>query len=201
MIISCVIAYNEERLLPGCLESLVGQVDEVVVVDGAFEHYPHEVARSTDATRAIAEAYGCRWVATPGGKPWVNQVAKRNAYLVGKEGDWYFVIDADERVQGKLPLLQTGHHYAFMVHTWQGTRAWTPRLFEHRGYTRYEGSHNALWYDARLVGLAGAMMWNPEWCQLLHLTHARTVEQQLKKRAYYRWRIPFETPYRRTHGI
>ncbi len=45
-----MIARDEERMLPGCLDSVKGLVDEVVLVDTG----------SRDATREIAEGRGAR---------------------------------------------------------------------------------------------------------------------------------------------
>jgi len=108
MLTACVIVWDEEGLLPGCLESLVGRVDRCVVVDGVYADFPHGegAITSTDRTRAIAEAYGAEWVEAPsqaptpspspgapqgrrpgeGGKrrAWGDEVEKRNAGLGGE---------------------------------------------------------------------------------------------------------------------
>ena len=54
-ITAVILTHNEERNLPRCLESLVGWIDEVMVVDSG----------STDATLAIAERFRCRVVQHP----------------------------------------------------------------------------------------------------------------------------------------
>ena len=122
-----VIAFNEGDMLAGCLESIEGQVDRIVVVDGAYAHFPHESPESTDDTRAIAEAYGAEWIPCPDGQAWPTQVDKRTAYLVGEEGDWYLHIDADERLQGVLPLPRPGEHYAFRIMTRACYESWVGR--------------------------------------------------------------------------
>jgi hypothetical protein len=205
-VIACVIAFNEEEMLPGCLESLQGQVSRIVVVDGAYAQFPHIEPVSTDATRAIALAYGAQWVDPPEdgeGYPmaWPDQVVKRSAYFVGSEGDWYLWIDADERLVGCLPVPEDGQHYALQINTRDGRVSWVPRLFQHRGRMRYEGSHNAVWSDDRLVHLAGATYVEPEQCRFVHLSHLRDEERQIAKRSYYAWQKPAERPYRRSHGI
>lgn len=205
-VIACVIAFNEERMLPGCLESLQGQVDRIVVVDGAFAHFPYEEPTSVDATREIAQAYGAEWIDCPDdedGYPraWQTQVEKRSAYLIGEEGDWYLHVDADERLIGMLPVPEDGEHYAFLINTRDGRASWVIRLFQHRGRMRYEGSHNAVWSDERLVHLAGAVRVGAEECRLVHLSHLRDEERQLAKRRYYGWQKPAERVYRRAHSI
>ena len=206
MIIACISAFNEERMLPGCLESIQGQVDRVVVVDGAYALFPHEEPVSTDATREIALAYGAEWIDPPEdeeGYPcaWATQVEKRSAYFVGVEGDWYFHIDADERLIGSLPVPEDGQHYAFRVHTRDGRLTWTMRLFQHRGWMRYEGAHNAVWSDDRLINMPGATKVNAAVCWLRHLAHLRCEQRLQDKAAFLPGRIERERDYRRLHGI
>jgi hypothetical protein len=200
-VIGVVIVFNEEGMLPGCLDSLMGQVDHIVVVDGAYARFPHQVPWSTDATREIAWCYGAEWIPCPNGQPWPTQVEKRTAYLVGQEGDWYLHLDADERLRGVLPWPEDGLHYAFRINNRTGSEVWAPRLFQHRGHMRYQGSHNALWSDDRLINLPGAVQVPAEQCRLIHLAFLREMERQLDKRRYYAWQKPAERPYRRAHGI
>lgn len=83
---ACLIVKNEEHFLGGCLESLRGVVDEIVVVDTG----------STDRTVEIAEAAGAKVVH----EKWYNDfAAARNRSLAEATGDWILVIDADERLQ------------------------------------------------------------------------------------------------------
>ena len=205
-VIGCVVAFQEEAMLAGCLESLQGQVSEIVVVDGAYAHFPYEEPVSTDATREIAEAYGATWILPPEdaeGYPmaWADQMAKRSAYFVGDEGDWYFHIDADERVMGCLPVPEDGQHYAFQIFTRDLRNTWVPRLWQHRGRMRYEGSHNAVWSDDRLIHLKGAVHVEPDDCRFLHLSHLRHEDRQMAKREYYGWKRPAEADFRRAHSI
>lgn len=82
---ACLIVKDEAALLPGCLASLEGVVDEVVVHDTG----------STDDTVAIATAAG----ATVVRGSWDDDFgAARNVALDACRGDWVLHIDADERV-------------------------------------------------------------------------------------------------------
>ncbi len=87
LITLCLITRDEERLLPACLESVRGVVDEIVVVDSG----------STDRTVEIAQNYG----ATVVHRPWNDDFsAARNAALPHAHGRYVLVLDADERVAG-----------------------------------------------------------------------------------------------------
>jgi len=192
-------------MLAGCLESLAGQVDRVVVVDGAYAQFPHGAPFSTDATEEIVRCYGADWVPCPrdgdDGHPraWETQMEKRSAYLVGDVGDWYFRIDADERLVGNLPAedeLEDGVTYAMRVR-WAGQsmRPWTTCLFQHRGRMRYEGAHCALWSDDQLISRVGEAR-KLAGVSLLHLKNFRTLERVSAKRAYYAWQWPAEREFR-----
>jgi glycosyltransferase involved in cell wall biosynthesis len=91
MKLSVVIpAFNEEKLLPGCLEHLAAAIAanaspwwsaEVVVCDN----------NSSDRTALVARQAGARVVFEP-----VNQISRaRNAGAAAATGDWLLFIDAD----------------------------------------------------------------------------------------------------------
>lgn len=200
-------------MLPGCLESVAGQVDRLVVVDGAYADFPHEVPWSTDATREIARCYGAEVIECPGKTwerenvgtcervAWASQAAKRSAYLVGDEGDWYFMIDADERLVGRLPRDPVpGYAYAFRIEH-QSAAGRTTRLWQHAGHMRYEVSHNALWSDDQLVNHLPRVLVPAEEARLLHLTHLRAAERKRDKAVYYRTKESYERPYRTRYRI
>lgn len=82
---AAMIVRDEERFLDGCLRSLAGVVDEIVVVDTG----------SRDASARIAESHGARVSEFR----WCDDFsAARNAALERATGDWILYIDADERV-------------------------------------------------------------------------------------------------------
>lgn len=84
----CVIARDEEAMLPACLVSVKGVVDEIIVVDTGSE----------DATPQLAEQAG----ATVVRHAWSDDFsAARNAGLDACSGDWVLVLDADERLAPK----------------------------------------------------------------------------------------------------
>ncbi len=86
LVSAAMIVKDEERFLAGCLDSIVGLVDEIVVVDTG----------STDRTPDIAAAHG----AHVHHHTWRHDFsAARNEVLDHAVGDWILYIDADERVR------------------------------------------------------------------------------------------------------
>lgn len=80
-----MIARDEERFLPDCLESAREVVDEMVLVDTG----------STDATVRIAEGFGARIAR----HVWSDDFSEaRNVSLQAATGDWALWLDADERL-------------------------------------------------------------------------------------------------------
>jgi len=82
----CMIVKDEEKLLPRCLDSVKGLVDEIIIVDTG----------STDQTKQIAEAFTTHVYDFE----WCNDFsAARNESLKYASGKWVLILDADEYVQ------------------------------------------------------------------------------------------------------
>jgi hypothetical protein len=82
---AAMIVRDEEKFLGGCLETVAGRVDEIVIVDTG----------SSDRSRAIGEAFGARIIDAP----WTGDFsAARNTALDAVSSDWVLYIDADERL-------------------------------------------------------------------------------------------------------
>ncbi|MFN3432561.1 MAG: glycosyltransferase, partial [Candidatus Sericytochromatia bacterium] len=141
---ACLIVKDEAGNLPGCLASLQGWVDEIVVMDTG----------STDETVAIAESFGAK----VGHFTWCDDFsAARNASLELATSDWILVIDADEQLQvddsTSLRRLLLGREpAAYNVQLGNLDEAghvgqWAPllRLFQRREELRFEGRlHEAI---------------------------------------------------------
>jgi glycosyltransferase involved in cell wall biosynthesis len=83
-----MIVKDEEEMLPGCLESVKGVVDEIVIVDTG----------SKDATVSIAEKYGAKIFHFE----WIKDFAvARNESIKHANGEWILYLDADERLTEK----------------------------------------------------------------------------------------------------
>lgn len=81
----CMIVRDEEAMLGGCLESVRGTVDDIVVVDTG----------SRDGTRQVATGAGARVFEFT----WCDDfAAARNAALAHASGDWILQLDGDERL-------------------------------------------------------------------------------------------------------
>ncbi|GAB4442460.1 MAG: glycosyltransferase family 2 protein [Chloroflexi bacterium OHK40] len=84
-----VIARDEERHLGGCLASVAGLADELLVLLDS---------RTRDGSAAIAARHG----AIVRSAPWRGFSAQRNLALASCRGEWVLFLDADERVPPDL---------------------------------------------------------------------------------------------------
>ena len=83
-----IIAQDEEAMLPGCLESLRGFCDEILVVDGG----------SRDRTRELALTAGARVLERP-----FDDYARQHEFARSEaRSEWILSIDADERASPEL---------------------------------------------------------------------------------------------------
>ena len=88
---ACYIVKNEAAVLARSIESLQGNVDELLVVDTG----------STDDTVALARRYGARVLQYI----WQDDFAEaRNFAIDQAEGDWIVFPDADEYFADVKPL-------------------------------------------------------------------------------------------------
>jgi glycosyltransferase involved in cell wall biosynthesis/Tfp pilus assembly protein PilF len=81
----CMIAKDEQENICGCLESVCGLVDEIIVVDTG----------SADSTKETARSCGAKVFSFP----WTGSFADaRNESLRHATGEWIIFLDADERL-------------------------------------------------------------------------------------------------------
>ncbi|HRP02617.1 MAG TPA: glycosyltransferase family 2 protein [Candidatus Kapabacteria bacterium] len=84
----CMIVKNEEQYLEGCLKSVEGLVNEIIIVDTG----------STDKTINIATKYGAKIYHFE----WIDDFsAARNVSIAYATGEWILYLDADERLKLK----------------------------------------------------------------------------------------------------
>lgn len=95
----CMIVKNEEENLKRCLDSVIGVIDELIIVDTG----------STDHTPEIAQAYQAKLYY----HEWKNDFSEaRNVSLEKATGEWILVLDGDEMLtpesrQRLKPILAT----------------------------------------------------------------------------------------------
>ncbi len=96
LLVAAMIVRNEEAMLPGCLASLEGVVDEVIVCDTG----------STDATVDVALRFG----ATVIHRPWRDDFgwARTEAIEAASHGAWVLTVDADDRLVCDDPVTLRG---------------------------------------------------------------------------------------------
>lgn len=147
LISASMIVKNEEKFLEGCLESLRGVVDEVVVVDTG----------STDRTKEIAHSYGARVFDFP----WNGSFADaRNESLARSRGRWILYIDADERFvcEGRAAVEEVLSRPGYAAHTvkFHPITGYTSyreyRIFLNDPRIRFEG----VIHESMVAGIKGA---------------------------------------------
>lgn len=128
-----LIVRNESRFIDDCLTSLVGEADEIVVVDTG----------STDDTVDRVGRYPVRLSHFS----WCDDFsAARNAAIERASGDWILYIDADERLRPLDPVWRSQLDWATLaaarlrLHPRVGWTAYSElRLFRRDPRIRFEG--------------------------------------------------------------
>ncbi len=139
---ACIISFNEEQKIEGCLQSLAGIVDEIIVVDSL----------STDRTVEIVGRYTDKIFH----QKFLGHVEQKNLAVSHASHDWILSLDCDERLSPQLRdsilALKEGldEHRAyrmarktFYVYRWLN-HCWYPdrkvRLFN-KHYARWGGTN------------------------------------------------------------
>lgn len=149
-----MIARDEQAMLPGCLESVRGEVDEIILVDTGSGDQTPDLAR---ALGAVVESF-----------PWTDDfAAARNHSLRYATGDWILVLDCDERLdpsgRGRIRgAVAAARQDAFLLRLRSATERgptgeqwYALRLYRQRAGVRYQGRiHEQLRYPVALPGLA-----------------------------------------------
>lgn len=150
-----MIVKNEAANLPACLDSVNGQVDELVIVDTG----------SSDGTCAIAGLYTDKIYHFD----WFDDFSAARNFALGKAtGEWILALDADEELvsaAGDLRGLAAGaDHGAYLLPidipspdgSGRYNRSLALRFFKNRERYRYRGKIHEAIHDAEngLVGVA-----------------------------------------------
>ncbi len=110
-----ICVYNDHVALPFALDSVKDVCDSIIVADGAYDLYYKHYRKydknakpwSTDGTleilKSIPNLPPITLIECPNGKPWKNQVVKRNALLNAVPiKDWFLILDSDEMFYGSV---------------------------------------------------------------------------------------------------
>jgi len=163
-----VQCYNSASTMKDTLESLKGNVDRIICLDGFFrmERTPHahpaktKSGTSTDNSEFLARQYKADWIS--GDREYETQVDKLNRIpeLV-PEGEWAFIIDTDEVLvsyvkDGLRSVAGWFGKYAcdmvfFRIDEPYYQHPWTGQYGRHRFY-------------ARLIRVKKGMKWQNEAC-------------------------------------
>jgi hypothetical protein len=101
-LIFCMAAIDAEATIAESLASVKPYADRIIVVEGRFSDWAYDrkpAPFSTDRTREIAESMADTVIHDVTDRP---QHEVRDQYLLGEEGDFYFVIDSDEVLEGNF---------------------------------------------------------------------------------------------------
>ncbi|WP_436794240.1 glycosyltransferase [Actinospongicola halichondriae] len=158
LVSAALIVRDEAHTLDGCLASLRGLVDEIVVVDTG----------SVDDTVAIAQRHGARI----GHEPWRDDFAHaRNVALDLARGEWVLYIDADERIRSgdhdaARAALADDHDRLAALVRFVPRVGWTPyreyRLWRNRPDIRFTGAmHETIVPAVSAVAAAEALRVEP----------------------------------------
>ncbi len=85
---ACIISFNEEKKIEGCIESLLPVVDEIVVVDSL----------SSDRTVELASKYTDKIFH----QKFLGHVEQKNLAVSKAQYDWVLSLDCDERLTPEL---------------------------------------------------------------------------------------------------
>lgn len=189
---AALIVKDEAHFLPGCLESLHGRVDDIVVVDTG----------SSDSTVEIAKGHGARVFEFP----WRNDfAAARNAGLDQAKSDWILYIDADERLS--LPegaelgsRLDQAHWVGARLKfrpTVRGTPCLEYRLFRNRPDIRFVGAiHETVTPALEALTRGGALMVGDIDAELVHLGYEGDLTHKYQRNLPMLRRMVQEWPER-----
>lgn len=176
----CMIVKNEENNLRRCLASVVGAVDEIIVVDTG----------SSDGTVQVAKEFG----ALVHFFPWNGSFSDaRNASLELATGDWILFLDADEELAGesrevlhRLVQDESVEGYFVKIVNYLGHEGWVEtcpdlvfRLFKNRRDYRFRGAIHEQIVDVILEKNHRARYQVAEDLVILHYGY---LEQQIQEK-------------------
>jgi hypothetical protein len=199
MIYGVLITYNDYPLVCKTVSSLLPFCTEIIAVDGRYSDFPQIGGSdySTDGTLEYLQSIDNVRIIHAAG---LQEVEKRNEYLVGEVGDWYVHLDADEEWTGPLEVPDTDMGIVKLRRSVPKHYMDRIRLFRHVEGLHYEGKHYWL-KDSE--GRTFALLEKPGDSYLaarldnnliIHYGEDRPPERVAAKRQYYRVLTKRENP-------
>lgn len=150
-VVACLNVWNDLQSLQRSIGTWRSYVDHVIAIDGCYDTIGNEVSR--DGTREfLRDTFdSIEIIDLPG----VSQCAKRTEYFDhGRDGDYMFVVDADEhvlngRVLCELPRCDVG--WVRIQSPLYQRQYGQPRIFRWRPGLNYRGRHHWLYENHLLV--------------------------------------------------
>ena len=201
MIHALLNLYNDRTFLGACLESLIDNVDRLIVADGAYrlyyEHFlqfdPSAKPYSDDGTLEIIQAFKglppYTIIKAPDDRVWENQIVKRTKLVESvPDGDEFLIIDADEMIVGdfqegveqwydsgcvccNFPLYSPGTEFERV------TPRWHPRLFKKLPGMHYRGTH---WHLRDRHGRIVEEKYPKFWTPLMTIVHMKPFKSKAR---------------------
>ena len=151
MLIACLNFFNDVSALKQSVPTYYDYVDKIVAIDGAYDGFPVDKPYSTDGSIQYLESLGkVKLITTE--TFWEDQCIKRSEYFKhGKQGDIFFIVDADEYVENPEVLKSLGSFdvgwVAIKSPLYKGIYK-EPRLFAYDKGLHYAGRHHWI-YDSK----------------------------------------------------
>lgn len=117
-----IITFNEEKKIAGCIESLIGVVDEIIVVDSF----------STDKTEEICRRYNLKFFQNQ----FIGHIEQKNFAVSLAENDFILSLDADERISARLLNSIKGLNGKFLFDAYEMNRLtnYCGKFIRHSGW-------------------------------------------------------------------
>lgn len=207
MLIGCLSFYEEKDFIRESAESLLRVADKVIAVDGAYRDFPHKIPYSTDGTLDILAALRREQLkqleVVEVREAWEDEIVKRNRYLIGNEGDYYLMIDADEVIYGFADDRKYSEQPDWQLRSTRldGVHShYIHRLFRHRKGLSYFGCHNCLRVGDELIRNPDRLP-RYEGLTIRHYTDNRSQKRADEKGEYYRRLYRSEESFRKVNGF
>jgi len=188
MLVAVIKTYNNASDLDGCLSSLKGKVDRIIVFDGFFARPPlpkyhyEGYGASKDNPEDVCKRQGAEFVPAPK-TFYPSEVDKLNKSLeYVSEGDWCLFIDPDERLRGNglrqiiayhkdgadiIPMRLSEPNMLNELTEMYGRERFYARLFRYRKGVHWADNETVLQYpDGRITLYQGQAPYNT---YLVHL--------------------------------